>query len=317
MQIQKLSIGFPVLRFDDVQITYSSPYVPTAFERILITICGKFTVNEVYRNIPLKIIFEDILGVSNPDILLRRTIEELTHIRALQCSGNVDNLDILPLRSLQLTQRGQSLLTNNRLLGVSQIRNESYTYDPILVKLVRNEERPLYQKPCYAVNSDNFLDTFPDSLIQENIIKRQKEGKEPWLVGQTIIERIERGNEKPHVHWKTKEETKFNVKQGQLTVNLPDPNLAAYINALDAKTFAVGFLRDFMSDGENADMMPCEEFEKLATSDWRPIRNKNKLTDATTYRVPVRYNQETIELMVAVKLTSKSLVSHYKLNSVK
>jgi hypothetical protein len=215
---------------------------------------------------------------------------------------------MLPIRALTITERGQNILTQNQLLGLSQIRNESFTFDPIHEKIIKENEsynyyqKPQYdyQKPQYAIDANRFFDTFPDTLIQKEITRRQELGNEPWLTGQTLIEQISRSNEKPQVMWNTINAV-FHVKNGQLTVETKDTKLSEYINNLEIQEFSKDFLSEFLSDKEMPTLISYEVFEKIPVNDWKPIQHDQDWLTKTYCRVPIRFNQESIELSIVTK----------------
>jgi hypothetical protein len=76
-----------------------------------------------------------------------------------------------------------------------------------------------------------------------------------------------------------------------------------YLNNWEAENFTKNFLKDFLSENEKADFISYEEFEKLSATNWIPLK---KLTagnesEFIIRRVPVRYNQQAVELYVAVR----------------
>jgi len=295
MELFSIKISFPVLRFDDVIIEYTSPKCTTAFERVLLNVCRQFANDEVYGEIPIQRIFEDILSVSNSGVLLERTIDELVNIQAVCCSTGACNIETLLLKSLSMTDMGRQLCQDGKLSAVPQKRRETFFYDPIEGKLVPDKSlRPKHEQNY--IDAEPYMDSFPDWLIQEEITKSTRNST--WNSGQTSIESIKRSGE-PVVLWRNTN-VKFYLRNGLLAVKLPEEKYTEHLHQWDSKKFTKTFFNDFLSETEITGVMSHEDFEKLPRNNWNPA-NKNESTDAVLYRVPIRFNQETVELNIAVK----------------
>ncbi|MDR0391787.1 MAG: hypothetical protein LBH59_07765 [Planctomycetaceae bacterium] len=276
MQLLEQKIGFPLLGFNDVKITLTAPFIPTTMEKVVVKIIGRFASDDIYRMLPLQQIFTNILGVPEPDFILRKTLDELFVKRIIRCEHPVSDMTRQQVRFFSLTEQGQQLLRENILHGVVQERSENYFYDPIADKLIRESLGWQLQKPQTTIDETAFTQTLPSTQIQNDLTKN----KPAWFTPQTQIESVEVTTE-PRVFWKQQSFT-FNIKDGTLTTQCNEQNdsskYANYINSLSAdmlfeKIFANSFIGN-LSDWKSFPLMKYEELAKLPKSDWMIINGR-------------------------------------------
>lgn len=189
MDLTQIRVGFPILRIEACVI-HATPRSPTAFERALLCICDRFGKDATYNNIPLERIFVDIMGVADPAPVLSPTIRELVSLDVLRCQGDVESLDMLILRDLEISERGRQMLSEDVLPAKSQENDEVVLYDPVRKRLLSASEakacRP--QTPAIALDAGVFEEVFPEQEIRARILA----GEYSWWNASSRIERIER-----------------------------------------------------------------------------------------------------------------------------
>jgi hypothetical protein len=273
MQLLEQKIGFPLISFNDVKITLTAPFIPTAIEKVVVKIIGRFANDDVYGTLPLRQIFTDILGVPEPDFILRKTLDELSVKGMINGGHSANDMMRQQVRSFSLTEQGKRLQRENILYGIAQERFEDYSYDPIADKLINEPLGWKPEKPQSAIDETAFTQTFPSTHIQKDLTKN----KPDWFTPQTKIGGVESTAE-PLVTWKEQSFT-FNVEKGELRIkgNNTSEKYADYINSLSADTLFANFLANYfgnLSDWESFPLMEYEEFEKLPKSGWMQINGR-------------------------------------------
>jgi len=271
MELTQLRIGFPVLRIETC-VFHATPRSPTAFERVLIGLCNRFGRNSTYNTISLESIFADILGVAAPASVLLPTLRELISLDVIRCQGNVDALDTLALRAIEITERGRLMLAEDMLPAMAQENTEIFDYDPVRKRLLSSSEskacRP--QSPATALDPHVFEEIFPEELIRAHIL----ECEFPWWNKSSRIERIERNT--VSVLWRDTPASVV-IENNALRIALKDTDQTAYINSLTAEEIYARFLKSAfesrsLSDEVLAGFTPCD-VENITGTDarWMPI----------------------------------------------
>jgi len=229
MELTQFEVGFPILKIA-ASVYQVSPRSPTALERILLEICDRFGNDTTYNNISLERIFIDILGVADPGPVVLSTIRELVTLDVLRCQINLESLDILILKHLEVTKRGRQMHSEGMLPAQSQMIEEEFFYDPVRKKLLSALEikscRP--QPPKIALDSSVFGEVFPEEQIHTHILA----GKYPWWNESSQIERVMRQSV-VILWWHTP--AILTVEQKQLRITFKDGDHTNYVNALNTE----------------------------------------------------------------------------------
>ena len=109
MKLSDIRIGVPLLRLE-TRIFHATPRKPTAFERIVLGMTERFAQNASFNNIPVERLFIDVLCVSDPGPLVTPTLSELMALDVIRCMGDIEALDTLILRDIEITERGQKMI---------------------------------------------------------------------------------------------------------------------------------------------------------------------------------------------------------------
>ena len=273
MDLAQIRVGFPILQLE-TRVYHATPRSPTAFERTLLGICDRFGKDATYNNIPLERIFVDIMGVADPAPVLSPTIRELVSLDVLRCQGDIEFLDMLILRDLEITERGRQMLSEDMLPAKSQESDEVFLYDPVRKRLLSPAEakacRP--QTPAIALDAGVFEEVFPEQEIRSRILA----GEYSWWNASSRIERIERQSvsvlwrETPATVAIEQEVLRFSFKEAEQTDYVASLTVEEVQRRLLAPTFSV----DRVPAERIADF-PLSELDENGDADakWMPISN--------------------------------------------
>jgi len=188
MEISDIRIGVPLLRLE-VRIFHATPRKPTAFERVILGMAERFGQNESFNSTPLEQLFVDVLCVSDPGPLVTPTLSELVALDVIRCGGDIEALDTLILRDIEITERGQRMIAEDMLPAKSMQNEEIFYFDPIRQRLVSESKSRAYRPvaPRYAIDPSAFEGIFPEESIRSSIDKSAYR----WFSASSNIEKIE------------------------------------------------------------------------------------------------------------------------------
>lgn len=182
----RLSLGVPVQRFN-VTVQHSTLRIPNALETALIHIVLRLGGLPHYRERPLAQLFSEMLCIPQPELWLAPMLEELTDIRLLTCERHLDEVGAILLGDLALTERGQKMVSNGKLLGRPQRITLSWCWDPVALE-VRSAQaweglaRPV---PALALPAGAYQDVFPMEAFRADLAHAS------WYrAGETEIEAV-------------------------------------------------------------------------------------------------------------------------------
>ena len=188
MKLSDIRIGVPMLRLE-TRIVHATPRKPTAFERVILGMTEQFGQNTSFSNIPIERLFIDVLCVSDPGPLVTPTLSELLALDVIRCAGNIDALDTLILRDIEITERGQRMIAEDMLPAKLMQNDELVYFDPIQQKILTESESKVYRpvKPKLSIDSSVFESVFPEDLIRRNVANSGYR----WFSSASQIERVE------------------------------------------------------------------------------------------------------------------------------
>lgn len=182
----RLDLGVPLQRFS-VTVQHSTPRVPNTLEAALIHIVLRLGALPHYQNRTLLSLFTEMLCIPQAELWLAPVLEELVDIRLLTYRRKVDDVAAITLGDLVLTERGQKMISNGKLLGRPQRTSVTWCWDPVMLE-VRSSlqwERLSQQAPSLALPADAYMDVFPIESFRASL------DKEAWYhPGETEVEDI-------------------------------------------------------------------------------------------------------------------------------
>ncbi len=228
MKLAKFQLGFPIHKIK-ARIYHVTPRSPTAFERVLLSICERFGKDVTYNNIAIERIFVDILGVADPAPIVVPTIRELLSLDVIRCQGDPESLDTLTLRDLEITERGRQMRSEDKLPAKSQENEEEFFYDPVRKQLLTSFETKAcqVQRPSIALDEGVFAKVFPELQLRAQILS----GGYSWWNDSSQIERIEKLT--VDVLWR-EVQTTLNIKNTAVYIECKNEEQTRYVNALKA-----------------------------------------------------------------------------------
>jgi len=182
----RLDLGVPLQRFS-VTVQHSTPRVPNPLEAALIHIVLRLGALPHYQNRTLLSLFTEMLCIPQAELWLAPVLEELVDIRLLTGRRPLDDVAAITLGDLVLTERGQKMISNGKLLGRPQRTSVTWCWDPVTLE-VRNPlqwERLSRQAPTLVLPAAAYTDVFPIESFRASL------DKEAWYrPGETEVEDI-------------------------------------------------------------------------------------------------------------------------------
>lgn len=182
----RLSLGLPVQRFS-ITVQHSTPRVPNPLEAALIHMVLRLGALPHYRERSLVQLYTEMLCLPQPELWLAPMLQELVDIRLLTCARHLDDVDAVTLGHLALTERGQTMVSNGKLLGRPQRTSVTWCWDPVALE-VRNPqqwERLSKDAPALALPADAYEDIFPMETFRAGLA-----GEAWYRPGETEIEAV-------------------------------------------------------------------------------------------------------------------------------
>lgn len=166
----RLNLGVPVQCFS-VTVQHATPRVPNALESALIHTLLRLGNLPQYRGRALVELFSEMLCVPQSALWLAPVLQELTDIRLLTCSRDLHDIDAIVLGDLALTERGQTMVNNGKLLGRPQRIALTWCWDPVALE-VRNPqrwERLQKQAPSPSLPAEPYQNVFPMNAFRADL----------------------------------------------------------------------------------------------------------------------------------------------------
>jgi hypothetical protein len=245
MHITSLHISLPVLRLQSLA-RHFSPRPPTVFERALIELCARFSRDSQYNAMLVKTVFDQILGVSDPDWVLRASLENLVSLGVINCAAtNPTRTELLALRDLSLTPAGMEMRRLGALPAKAKTNRVRHLYDPIAQRLLDKSDRLFIidQPAGPAVSAEPFQEIYPRQLI----IDRIPEERHPWWHDHSRVE--DSTLEKREVRYQRRAAQIVVGQDAQVLFELEERAHSEYINNLDGQALINDLLRPTLLNG--------------------------------------------------------------------
>jgi hypothetical protein len=258
MKLTDIRIGAPLLRIE-TRIFHATPRKPTAFERVILSMAERFGNDASFNNIPIERLFVDVLCVADPIPLVTPTLSELVALDVIRCMGDIEALDALILRDIEITERGQRMISEDMLPAKSMQNDETFFYDPIRQRLLSESESKAYRPvpPKLSIDASVIEDIFPDEQIRDHIHRAGYR----WFSAASHIERLE--SQSVQVLWKDTP-CSIEIRSGELTIFSRDENLCSYLSSLESEDSYNRFIAPvFDSHDLQIEAMPALDIESL------------------------------------------------------
>lgn len=228
MKLSDFRIGVPLLRLE-TRIVHATPRKPTAFERVILGMTEQFGHNTSFNNIPIERLFIDVLCVSDPGPLVTPTLSELMALDVIRCVGDIDALDTLILRDIEITERGQRMISEDMLPAKLMQNDELFYFDPIQQKILTESESKAYRsvKPKLSIDSSVFESVFPEEQIRRNVASSGYR----WFSSASQIERVE--SLSVQILWKDTP-CSVEVRSDTLKISSKNESLNNYLESIES-----------------------------------------------------------------------------------
>lgn len=257
MKVAETRIGVPMLQIA-TKVHHATPRKPTAFERVVLSMISQLRDNAAYNNIPLETICAEILGIRDPAPLITPTLLELSALDIIRCAGDLDALDLLALRDMSITERGQRMIAEDMLPAKSMQNSEDFFFDPLNERLLSRSQSKIYRPkpPEYSIDSNDFEHIFPETLIRSHISPKHYK----WFNESSEIERIE--PQSTETLWK---DTSCSVElhKGTIQVVTKEPSLKSYLSKLDPDIYFSRFITPLFDHRNPSEDAPDLRFDEL------------------------------------------------------
>lgn len=143
LNVGNIILSYPIKRFD-VSISHFTPRTSTAIEWAILEAAATVKKLPKYQDVSIDDFFSKILQISDTNrLILPCIINLMMGVNALECDGEIhDRVDLskVPMRSLRLTEEGETLQQRGLLPGDVQECEENFYYDISQAKILNPSE---------------------------------------------------------------------------------------------------------------------------------------------------------------------------------
>lgn len=183
----RLNMGVPVQRFS-VTVQHATPRVPNALESALIHILLRLGNFPQYRERALVGLLTDMLCIPQSALWLAPVLQELSDVRLLTCSRDIDDIAAIVLGDLTLTERGRTMVEHGKLPGRAQRTTITWCWDPVALELRTAQQWDRLHKhaPPLSLPTASYQHVFPMEAFRADLASAS------WYrAGQTEIETVD------------------------------------------------------------------------------------------------------------------------------
>ncbi|KQZ34965.1 PIN domain-containing protein [Massilia sp. Root1485] len=283
----RLDLGVPLQRFI-VTVQHSTPRVPNPLESALIHMVLRLGALPHYRERTLAQLFSEMLCIPQPELWLVPMLEELVDIRLLTCSRNLDDAGAIALGDLALTERGQQMISNGKLLGRPQRINVTWCWDPVALEVRHPQqwERLVRQAPTLALPADVYDDVFPMEAFRADLASAS------WYrAGETVIESVTPFG-RPEVAWETVA-VDAALDGTRLVCSAARPAVRHYLQEQDDELLTTRLAAAVFGEG----YAEFDDWEKLVPAGGDPILTLAQLAQRLGPAREVAYDDTVLEVL--------------------
>lgn len=196
MILGDIKLSYPCVKYD-VIVTHFTARKSAAIEWVILEVINRFANNSDYGAITLDKVFEQILQISDSDLLIKPCLKQLVDLNAITVIGLNDSVSLneILLRDVQLTEIGMEMQKKGLLPGVDNENKVELYFDVVNnntfeLKAVnlRDHSNGMQIK---QISSESEI-VFPRSVINEQLLMDKQNGRYQWLQTTTTIKNIER-----------------------------------------------------------------------------------------------------------------------------
>ena len=196
MILGEKKLSYPCIKYEAI-VTHFTARKSSAIEWVILEVINGFANNSDYGPIALNTIFEQILQISDTDLLIKPCLIRLADLNAITVIGLNDSasLEEILIRDVRLTETGMEMQRKGLLPGVDNENKVELHYDVVNnnifeVKAVNLRE---HSNGIQIKQIDNESEiVFPRSIINEHLLMDKQTGRYQWLQTTTTIKNIEK-----------------------------------------------------------------------------------------------------------------------------
>ncbi|WDH83327.1 PIN domain-containing protein [Paenibacillus urinalis] len=216
MEFKSVDVSFPILEFHGV-VTHFTPRKPTAFEWAILELLDRFGEHPAYRDLSLGMVFESLLSIPDPDLMIRPVLEGLVSLRIIDGPSHGISLGDVNLRDYAFTPEGRTIYRRGYVSN-NEVQNEVIKcYDPLLKRfLERNEQKWLQADAAYPLGDpDELASTSLTGEVRQLVDSRSY----PWKKNETEIRGIQQ--RQVRCMWKKVKATARLNDEGEIVFSFP------------------------------------------------------------------------------------------------
>lgn len=294
MKIFETSINIPIGCYN-YKATVSKPRIPTRFEEIAVFAVDYFQKlqNRAYHSISLKIIFNNILQISDADDFLSGTVDDLfsaSYDILRTKNHSLDKMD-LPVSEIEITENGRMLLKDNKMPAVPEQEEGQFFYDYIRKTAIAGKKCGQEDLSLPSLQFAPFANMRIDDVLKTHIKNRSK--------SKDVIVNVQ--TEEPQPCFVKEGITLFSDEKGNLSFSGKNNELNDYISRLSSAIAENDILRRIF--GKPDQSLENADFETAYLS-FEPVNLSGQLkkvpmavrSSGSTYR---KIKPKILEIVIA------------------
>lgn len=195
MRVGNLELSYPIGYFN-VLINHFTSRKSTAIEWGILELAKEAQENNAFSDIALADVFEHILKISDPDLLIKPCLISLEDLEAIKVNNLSDQISLKELRlsDIRLTDKGERMQAKGLLPGVNNEETLNFIYDLFKNSLIKSNKGNFTSKPIgYQVGEINSIDEviFPRAEINNYLNSCKSNKTYQWLQETSDISSIE------------------------------------------------------------------------------------------------------------------------------
>lgn len=245
MKLGNLKLSYPVGEYRAL-VTHFTTRKSTAIEWCVLELAKKAQNDSVFSGVTLSSVFEHILKISDPDLLIKPCLISLEDLNAIRVNNlyNHTLLEELRLSDIELTETGEEMQEKGLLPGVENEEIVKIMYDLSTHSIIKNTKgKYALEAEGYEVEEIEDDIIFPKSSIIQYLEECKKTRKYQWL--QETSEIRDARQQYSILKWRNVD-TAIEVKDG-VTIKLQDIKDNDVVNELVFKDEIKGSLDERVS----------------------------------------------------------------------
>ncbi len=193
MKIGSLELSYPLGQYN-VLVNHFTSRKSTAIEWCILELAKKAQNNDLYSDVTLSNMFEYVLKINDPDLLIKPCLISLDDLNAIKVNNLSDqiSLDKIKLSDIRLTEVGERMQAKGLLPGENKEESVKFIYDLSSKALIHSTKGNYSNNPLgYAVEDIEEDLVFPLTDIRDYLEECKYKKTYQWLQETSDISNIE------------------------------------------------------------------------------------------------------------------------------